>query len=75
MAAVKNLISAEDLYRLELIDEVRLSPDGTQAFFTKKRVDCKTEKKFTNLPKPPTTLKLKSTMPPLTPLLSLAFIK
>jgi len=54
MAEKKNVITAEDLYRLELIDEVRLTPDGGKVFFTKKRVDRKTEKKYSNLWSVPT---------------------
>ena len=45
----KRLIRAEDLYRFELISDVRLSPDARNIIFTKKRVDRKTEKKYSNL--------------------------
>jgi dipeptidyl aminopeptidase/acylaminoacyl peptidase len=48
-AAKKRLITAEDLYRFELINDVRLSPDGKNVIYVQKRVDRKTEKKFDNL--------------------------
>ncbi len=48
-ARKKNVITAEDLYKFELITDARLSPDGNFVIFTVLRVDTKTEKKFTNL--------------------------
>jgi dipeptidyl aminopeptidase/acylaminoacyl peptidase len=45
----KRPIAAEDLYRLELPPELRLSPDGRRVVFTVQRVDRKTEKKHANL--------------------------
>jgi len=45
----KRLISAEDLYRLAQISDVRLSPDGTLVVYTAQRIDRKTEKKYHNL--------------------------
>jgi dipeptidyl aminopeptidase/acylaminoacyl peptidase len=45
----KRLITAEDLYNLELISDVRLSPDGNHIVYVKRRVDRKTEKKYSNL--------------------------
>ena len=42
-------ITAEDLYQLNTVSEVRISPDGLHAVFTVQRVDRKTEKKYTNL--------------------------
>jgi dipeptidyl aminopeptidase/acylaminoacyl peptidase len=42
-------ITAEDLYELEIISEVRLSPSGEHVIFVQERVDLKTEKKYTNL--------------------------
>ncbi len=45
----KRLITAEDLYEIKPIQFVRLSPDGRNIIFTCKRVDRKTEKKFSNL--------------------------
>ncbi len=48
-ATKKRLITAEDLYRFELISDVRLSPDGGNIVYVQKRVDGKTEKKYSNL--------------------------
>lgn len=45
----KRLITAEDLYRFELISDVRISPDGKNVVYVQKRVDRKTEKKYGNL--------------------------
>ena len=45
----KRLITAEDLYRFELINHVRLSPDGDTVIYLQKRVDPKTQKKYSNL--------------------------
>jgi dipeptidyl aminopeptidase/acylaminoacyl peptidase len=50
MAARKRRnITAEDLYQLTSVSEVRISPDGQNALFTVQRVDRKTEKQYTNL--------------------------
>jgi dipeptidyl aminopeptidase/acylaminoacyl peptidase len=45
----KRTILAEDLYELELISGVRLSPDGRHVLYAQQRVDAKTEKKYSNL--------------------------
>ncbi|HEX9743795.1 MAG TPA: DPP IV N-terminal domain-containing protein, partial [bacterium] len=45
----KRTITAEDLYRFELITGFRLSPDGENVIYAVQRVDKKTEKKFSNL--------------------------
>ena len=45
----KRRITAEDLYRLRLISDTRLSPDGRHVVFCVQRVEKKTEKKFSNL--------------------------
>jgi dipeptidyl aminopeptidase/acylaminoacyl peptidase len=45
----KRLITAEDLYRFELITDNRLSPDGRHIVFSVQRVDKKSEKKYSNL--------------------------
>lgn len=45
----KTLITAEDLYRFELITAARLSPDGRYIIYVVQRVDRKTEKKHSNL--------------------------
>lgn len=42
-------ITAQDLYRLQLITDVRLSPDGKRIVYGVQRVDRKTEKKYANL--------------------------
>ena len=42
-------ITAEDLYRFQLISEPRISPDGNLAVFTQHRIDPKKEKKHSNL--------------------------
>ncbi len=45
----KRLITAEDLYKIELVSDPQISPDGAHIIFGLTRVDRKTEKKFTNL--------------------------
>lgn len=45
----KRLISAEDLYDFELLNGVRISPDGQHVVYYVQRVDRKTEKKYSNL--------------------------
>jgi dipeptidyl aminopeptidase/acylaminoacyl peptidase len=45
----KRLITAEDLYRMELLSEPRLSPDGKNVIYRIQRVDRPTEKKYSNL--------------------------
>lgn len=45
----KRLISAEDLYKIQIVTGSRLSPDGTMIVFSLQRVDDKTEKKYSNL--------------------------
>ncbi|MFZ2413019.1 MAG: prolyl oligopeptidase family serine peptidase, partial [Candidatus Cryosericum sp.] len=42
-------ISAQDLYALQLLTDIRLSPDGRQVVYGVQRVDKKTEKKYANL--------------------------
>jgi dipeptidyl aminopeptidase/acylaminoacyl peptidase len=51
----KRLISAEDLYRFQLIQSPRMAPDGGRVVFTQQRVDPKTEKKYENLWMAPTS--------------------
>ncbi len=41
--------TAQDLYRFQLITDVRLSPDGKHVIYGVQRVDQKTEKKYANL--------------------------
>jgi dipeptidyl aminopeptidase/acylaminoacyl peptidase len=45
----KRLITAEDLYRIDLLFEPRLSPDGRTVIYRIQRVDRKKEKKYSNL--------------------------
>ncbi len=45
----KRLITAEDLYQIEIVSGTRLSPDGQKIVFAQQRVDAKTEKKYANL--------------------------
>jgi len=45
----KRTITAEDLYRFEIISGVRLSPDSNNIVYAQQRVDKKTEKKYSNL--------------------------
>ncbi len=45
----KRLITAEDLYNIELVSDPQISPDGAHVIFGVTRVDRKTEKKYTNL--------------------------
>lgn len=46
---VERYITAEDLYRIEVVSEARISADGKNVVYTVQRVDRETEKKFTNL--------------------------
>ncbi len=45
----KRRITAEDLYRFQLVSDSRISPDGRHVVFCVQRVDKKTEKKHSNL--------------------------
>jgi len=45
----KRNITAEDLYKFELISHVRMSPDGKHVIYVVQRVDQKNEKKYSNL--------------------------
>ena len=45
----KRSITAEDLYDLQLLSSVRISPDGQHVVYRLQRVDKKTEKKYGNL--------------------------
>jgi len=42
-------VTAEDLYRFELISDPRITPDGTFAVYAQSRVDRETEKKYSDL--------------------------
>ena len=45
----KRLITAEDLYRFQLLTDCRISPDGQHVVYCVQRVDKKAEKKYSNL--------------------------
>jgi len=45
----KRLITAEDLYEIDIITDVRLSPSGDHVVYTQQRTDPVTEKKYCNL--------------------------
>ena len=45
----KRRITAEDLYRFEVITDCQLAPDGRSVIYSLQRVDRKTEKKYSNL--------------------------
>ncbi|KAA3663275.1 MAG: hypothetical protein DWQ04_11120, partial [Chloroflexi bacterium] len=53
-AAKKSRITAEDLYRFELITDAQISPNGKFIVYTVQRIDKKTEKKLSNLWRVPT---------------------
>lgn len=46
---MKRTIRAQDLYSMQVINGLRISPDGRYVVFQQSRVDQKTEKKYTNL--------------------------
>jgi dipeptidyl aminopeptidase/acylaminoacyl peptidase len=48
-ARKKRHITAEDLYRFQLISSCAISPDGLHVVFSLHRVDRKTERKYSNL--------------------------
>ena len=48
-STVKRPITAEDLYRLVLLSEPRISPDGSHVVYRIQSVERKTEKKYSNL--------------------------
>ena len=45
----KRLIKAEDLYKIKVISDIRISPSGEHVVFTRQRVNPKTEEKYSNL--------------------------
>jgi dipeptidyl aminopeptidase/acylaminoacyl peptidase len=49
MPKEKRPLSAEDLYKLQLVGNPQMSPDGQHIIFTVNRVDAKTEKKYSDL--------------------------
>jgi Tol biopolymer transport system component len=48
-APKKRLVTAEDLYTLQQLSDVCISPDGGHVIYRIQRVDRKTEKKYGNL--------------------------
>jgi dipeptidyl aminopeptidase/acylaminoacyl peptidase len=49
MPARQRFISPEDLYRLQLVRDCQISPDGRHAIFCVQRVDAQTQKEYANL--------------------------
>lgn len=49
MTTTKPTITAEDLYKFELVSYPRISPDGRHLVYAQQRVDVETEKKCSNL--------------------------
>lgn len=49
MARKKRLITAEDLYEMEVVSDPQISPDGRHILFVVHRVERKTEKKYSNI--------------------------
>lgn len=49
MSGTKRPLQAEDLYKLKLVSDPQLSPDGQFALFSLQRVDEKNEKKYSDL--------------------------
>ena len=43
------LISTEDLYEIEILTDVRISPSGDHVIYSQERVNPKNEKKYSNL--------------------------
>ncbi len=49
MTTEKRLITADDLYKMELISSLALSPDGSEIFYAQQRINPENQKKFSNL--------------------------
>ena len=49
MPVQKRSITLEDLYRMQMLADVRISPDGEHVSYTLQRVDRETESKYSNL--------------------------
>ncbi|MBS3753794.1 MAG: PD40 domain-containing protein, partial [Anaerolineales bacterium] len=45
----KRRITAEDLYKFQLVTEAEISPDGAHVAYSVQRVDEENEKKYANL--------------------------
>ena len=46
MTEEKRTITAEDLYQMELISSLEISPDGKHVIYAQQRVDPETEEKY-----------------------------
>jgi len=51
----KRIITAEDLYKFELVSYPKISPDGNHIVYAQQRVDVNTEKRYSNLWVAPTS--------------------
>ncbi|MFN2176527.1 MAG: S9 family peptidase [Anaerolineales bacterium] len=49
MAPKRRPIKAEDLYKIKIISDTRISPSGKYVVFAQQRIDSKTEQKYSNL--------------------------
>ncbi|MCK4668057.1 PD40 domain-containing protein, partial [Candidatus Dependentiae bacterium] len=49
MVRKKQRVTAEDLYKYEVLNGCQISPDGKHIIFSLQRVDRKTEKKYSNI--------------------------
>jgi dipeptidyl aminopeptidase/acylaminoacyl peptidase len=56
MPTQKKSITLDDLYRLQVLSGVRISPDGEHVVYTLQRVDRETEAKYSNLWVAPTSI-------------------
>jgi dipeptidyl aminopeptidase/acylaminoacyl peptidase len=45
----RRVIKAEDLYKIEVVSDLRISPSGEYVIYTQQRIDPKTEDKYSNL--------------------------
>ncbi|MBK5107408.1 MAG: S9 family peptidase [Anaerolineales bacterium] len=45
----KRLIKAEDLYKIKVVSDLRISPSGEHVVYSQQRIDPGTEEKFSNL--------------------------
>ena len=45
----KHLIKAEDLYKIKVVSDLRISPSGEHVVYSQQRIDPGTEEKFSNL--------------------------
>ncbi|MCJ7622563.1 MAG: hypothetical protein MUO76_03595, partial [Anaerolineaceae bacterium] len=45
----KRNLTADDLYKFEIMSDARISPDGKKVVYSSQRVDIGSEKKYSNL--------------------------